>query len=149
MSISEAKHAYAHKTSKMVQWIEEGEAGMEWPVNRPCRCFGVSRGQRLLVSKKSAPKHQEQVRPPKNHDWRAPTFGYRTVAHRLGMNKSTDQHIFQVDGWQTRKRQASNIKQFRAECANGGISRFDGLCQAQRLRQYLIGKEMGGCNLAA
>ena len=34
-----------------------------------------------------------------------PSFGYRTVAWLLGFNKNTVQHIFQIKGWQVRKRQ--------------------------------------------
>ncbi|HMM72646.1 MAG TPA: DDE-type integrase/transposase/recombinase, partial [Rhodocyclaceae bacterium] len=33
-----------------------------------------------------------------------PSFGYRTVAGLLGMNKNTVQRIFQIKGWQVRKR---------------------------------------------
>ena len=33
-----------------------------------------------------------------------PSFGYRTVAGLLGMNKNTVQRIFQLRGWQVRKR---------------------------------------------
>jgi len=33
-----------------------------------------------------------------------PSFGYRTVAASLGMNKNTVQRIFQLKGWQVRKR---------------------------------------------
>ncbi|CAJ0784534.1 hypothetical protein R8510_05271 [Ralstonia chuxiongensis] len=32
------------------------------------------------------------------------SFGYRTVAHLLGFNKNTVQRIFQLMGWQVRKR---------------------------------------------
>lgn len=32
------------------------------------------------------------------------SFGYRTVAWRLGFNKNTVQRIFQIKGWQVRKR---------------------------------------------
>lgn len=32
------------------------------------------------------------------------SFGYRTVAHLLGFNKNTVQCIFQIRGWQVRKR---------------------------------------------
>jgi putative transposase len=35
-----------------------------------------------------------------------PSFGYRTVAHLLGFNKNTVQRIFQIKGWQVRKRPA-------------------------------------------
>lgn len=33
-----------------------------------------------------------------------PLFCYRTVAHLLGFNKNTVQRIFQLKGWQVRKR---------------------------------------------
>jgi hypothetical protein len=33
-----------------------------------------------------------------------PSFGYRTVAGLLAMNKNTAQRIFQLKGWQVRKR---------------------------------------------
>ena len=33
-----------------------------------------------------------------------PSFGDRTVAHLLGYNKNTVQRIFQIKGWQVRKR---------------------------------------------
>lgn len=33
-----------------------------------------------------------------------PSFGYRTMAGLLGMNKNTVQRIFQLRGWQVRKR---------------------------------------------
>jgi putative transposase len=33
-----------------------------------------------------------------------PSFGYRTVAHLLGFNKNTVQRVFQLMGWQVRKR---------------------------------------------
>jgi putative transposase len=33
-----------------------------------------------------------------------PSFGYRTVANLLDMNKNTVQRVFQIMGWQVRKR---------------------------------------------
>ena len=33
-----------------------------------------------------------------------PAFGYRTVAHLLDFNKNTVQRIFQLKGWQVKKR---------------------------------------------
>ena len=33
-----------------------------------------------------------------------PSFGYRTVAWLLGFNKNTVQRVFQIKGWQVRKR---------------------------------------------
>src|SRR3546814_13809752 len=34
----------------------------------------------------------------------SPSFGYRTVAYLLGFNKNTVQRIFQLKGWQVKKR---------------------------------------------
>ena len=34
----------------------------------------------------------------------SPSFGYRTVAYLLGFNKNTVQRIFQLMGWQVRRR---------------------------------------------
>jgi putative transposase len=36
--------------------------------------------------------------------WKDPSFGYRTVAGLLDMNKIRVQRIFQLKGWQVRKR---------------------------------------------
>lgn len=33
-----------------------------------------------------------------------PLFGYRTEAHLLSFNRNTVQRVFQVNGWQVRKR---------------------------------------------
>ena len=33
-----------------------------------------------------------------------PSFGYRMVAGLLGLNKNTVQRIFQISGWQVKKR---------------------------------------------
>lgn len=33
-----------------------------------------------------------------------PSFGYRTVAALLGFNKNTVQRLFQIQGWQVKKR---------------------------------------------
>ena len=33
-----------------------------------------------------------------------PSYGYRTVAHLLGFNKNTVQRVFQLKGWQVKKR---------------------------------------------
>jgi putative transposase len=47
------------------------------------------------------PKLQERfVAPIKAMIEEHPSFGYRTVAHLLGMNKNTVQRVFQCKGWQ-------------------------------------------------
>ena len=54
---------------------------------------------------KGTPKVQEKfVTPIKAMIEENPSFGYRTVAHLLGMSKNTVQRVFQCMGWQVRKR---------------------------------------------
>src|SRR5690625_1504648 len=55
--------------------------------------------------KNSVPKIQERfAKPIKAMIEENPSFGYRTVAWLLGFNKNTVQRIFQLKGWQVRKR---------------------------------------------
>jgi hypothetical protein len=54
---------------------------------------------------KASPKvHDRWAVPIKDLIEREPSFGYRTVAGLLGFNKNTVQRIFQLRGWQVRKR---------------------------------------------
>ena len=54
---------------------------------------------------KSAPKVQERFAAPIKQLIEAdPSFGYRTVAGLLRFNKNTVKRIFQIKGWQVRKR---------------------------------------------
>ena len=57
------------------------------------------------LPQKAAPKVQPQLaQPVKEMIEENPSFGYRTVAGLLGMNKNTVQRIFQLKGWQVKKR---------------------------------------------
>lgn len=70
-----------------------------------CRWFEVPRRTFYYRSTKAAPKvRDELVTPIKVLIEQEPSFGYRTVASLLGMNKNTVQRIFQLKGWQVRKR---------------------------------------------
>jgi putative transposase len=54
---------------------------------------------------KAPPKVQERFAEPiKAMIEDQPSFGYRTVAGLLGMNKNTVQRVFQIMGWQVKKR---------------------------------------------
>lgn len=54
---------------------------------------------------KAEPKLQQHfVAPIKAMIEENPSFGYRTVAGLLGLNKNTVQRIFQLKGWQVKKR---------------------------------------------
>jgi putative transposase len=87
-TISEASRAFDLNPSEVEQWVGEGKHGME-----------------NALRTKAAPKLQDHfVKPIKAMIEENPSFGYRTVAHLLGFNKNTVQRIFQLKGWQVRKR---------------------------------------------
>ena len=70
-----------------------------------CRWFAVPRRTVYYRTVKSAPKVRPELAAPiKQRSEAEPSFGYRTVAGLLGMNKNTVQRIFQRMGWQVRKR---------------------------------------------
>ena len=78
-----------------------------WPVSvsQLCRWFGVPRRTVYYRPTKALPKvRPEWAEPIKALIEQEPSFGYRTVAGLLGMNKNTVQRIFQIKGWQVRKR---------------------------------------------
>lgn len=56
----------------------------------------------------------ELVEPIKALIEEEPSFGYRTVAWLLDMNKNTVQRIFQLKGWQVRKRSVGNRPRIEA-----------------------------------
>ena len=70
---------------------------------------------------KAAPKLQPQlVEPIKEMIEENPSFGYRTVAGLLGMNKNTVQRIFQLKGWQVKKRPVGFRPRVQALAIGGG-----------------------------
>ncbi len=87
--------------------IQQGlrEDGFVVSMVKLCRWFSVLRRTVYYRPRKSPPKVQEAlVGPIKDLIEDEPSFGYRTVAGLLGMNKNTVQRIFQLKGWQVRKR---------------------------------------------
>jgi putative transposase len=79
--------------------------GFEVSMVQLCRWFGVARRTVYYRPSKAPPKVQEALSAPVKALIEAePSFGYRTVAGLLGMNKNTVQRIFQLKGWQVRKR---------------------------------------------
>jgi putative transposase len=79
--------------------------GFEVSMVKLCRWFGVARRTVYYRAIKAPPKVQEALAAPVKAMIEAePSFGYRTVAGLLGMNKNTVQRIFQLKGWQVRKR---------------------------------------------
>ena len=92
----------------MIEAIQQGlkEDGYEVSIAKLCRWFGVPRRTFYYQPvKKSAPKLQARlVSPIKQLIEENPSYGYRTVAALLRFNKNTVQRIFQLKGWQVRKR---------------------------------------------
>ena len=70
-----------------------------------CAWFEVPRRTMYYRTVKSAPKVQERFEKPiKEMIEQDPSFGYRTVAALLNFNKNTVQRIFQIRGWQVKRR---------------------------------------------
>lgn len=91
----------------MILQIQRGLAadGFQVAISKLCRWFGVPRRTVYYRSVKTPPKVQERFAEPIKAMIEAePSFGYRTVAALLRFNKNTVQRIFQLKGWQVRKR---------------------------------------------
>ena len=79
--------------------------GVKVPMTKLCRWFEVPRRTMYYQSTKAQAKVQERFETPiKAIIEQEPSFGYRTVANLLGFNKNTVQRIFQLRGWQVKKR---------------------------------------------
>ena len=91
----------------MIETIRQGlkEEGIVVSISPLCRWFEVPRRTFYYQSVKAPPKVQPRFAEPiKAMIEDNPSFGYRTVAHLLGFNKNTVQRVFQLRGWQVRKR---------------------------------------------
>ncbi|WP_444461488.1 DDE-type integrase/transposase/recombinase [Rhodobacter capsulatus] len=91
----------------MIRTLHEGllADGIAVPLTKLCAWFGVPRRTVYYKPTKAAPKVDPRFADPiKAMIEKEPSFGYRTVAWLLGFNKNTVQRIFQIKGWQVRKR---------------------------------------------
>ena len=91
----------------MIETIRQGlkSDGYDVSINKLCQWFGIPRRTVYYKPSKAAPKVQERfVEPIKTMIAENPSFGYRTVAALLDFNKNTVQRIFQIKGWQVKKR---------------------------------------------
>ena len=91
----------------MIRTLHEGllADGDAVPITKLCAWFGVPRRTVYYKPTKAPPKLDDKfVRPIKALIEEEPSFGYRTVAWLLGFNKNTVQRVFQLKGWQVRKR---------------------------------------------
>jgi putative transposase len=91
----------------VIETIRQGlkEDGFDVSVSKICQWFAVPRRTVYYKPVKSAPKVQARFAEPiKAMIEENPSFGYRTVAHLLDFNKNTVQRVFQLMGWQVKKR---------------------------------------------
>ena len=87
--------------------VQQGlkDEGVAIPMTKLCQWFGVARRTTYYKPTRSPAKVKAELAEPIKEMIEAePSFGYRTVAALLGMNKNTVQRIFQLKGWQVRKR---------------------------------------------
>lgn len=97
--------------------IQQGlrKDGLDVSMVKLCRWFGVARRSVYYRPTKSAPKINPALAEPiKAMIETDPSFGYRTVANLLRLNKNTVQRIFQLKGWQVRKRAVGNRPRIEA-----------------------------------
>lgn len=91
----------------MIAALRQGlkDDGYEVSISKLCQWFGVARRSVYYRPTKAEPKVRAELAGPiKALIEEEPSFGYRTVASLLEMNKNTVQRIFQLKGWQVRKR---------------------------------------------
>lgn len=91
----------------MILQLQQGlqAEGFEVSISKLCRWFNVPRRTLYYTPVKAQPRLQPHVvEPVKAMIEENPSFGYRTVAYLLNMNKNTVQRIFQLKGWQVKKR---------------------------------------------
>jgi len=104
--------------------VQQGlkDEGVTVPMTKLCRWFGVARRTTYYKpTKRPAKVNAELAEPIKEMIEAEPSFGYRTVAALLGMNKNTVQRIFQLKGWQVRKRPLGQRPRIEAK-----VSRAEG-----------------------
>jgi putative transposase len=100
----------------MIRTLHEGllADGITVPLTKLCAWFGVPRRTVYYKPTKTAPKVDPRFAIPiKAMIENEPSFGYRTVAWLLGFNKNTVQRIFQIKGWQVRKRPSGHAAPYR------------------------------------
>lgn len=91
----------------MIETIRQGleEDGFKVSISKLCQWFEMPRRTVYYKSVKASPKVQARFAEPiKAMINEEPSFGYRTVAALLGFNKNTVQRVFQLRGWQVKKR---------------------------------------------
>lgn len=122
-TVAEASRQYDLLPSEVGRWVDDGKRGMEnalranpqdqglqaegitVSIAKPCRWLDVPRRTVYYKPVKSAPKVDPKFATPiKAMIEESPSFGHRTGAYLLGFNKNIVQRVFQLMGWQVRKR---------------------------------------------
>lgn len=101
----------------MIASVRQGlkDDGFEVSISQLCRWFEVPRRTLYYKPTKASPVVKPELAEPIKALIEAePSFGYRTVAGLLDMNKNTVQRIFQLKGWQVRKRAIGNRPRIEA-----------------------------------
>ena len=92
------------------------EYGFRVSISKLCQWFELPRRTGYYKSVKAEPKVQSRFAEPiKATINEEPSFGYCTVAALRGFNMNTVQRIFQLRGWQVKKRPIG-FKIGRASC---------------------------------
>ncbi|MEL6205542.1 MAG: IS3 family transposase [Pseudomonadota bacterium] len=102
------RHRFEHDGERqLIRTLPEGllDDGISVPLTKLCAWFDVPRRTVYYEPTKARPKVDPAFAEPiKALIEKEAAFGYRTVAWLLGFNKNTVQRIFQIKGWQVRKR---------------------------------------------
>ncbi|MGS9097292.1 hypothetical protein ACQWHW_24545, partial [Salmonella enterica subsp. enterica serovar Infantis] len=86
---------------------EMAQQGAVVSVVQACRGAGVSRRSYYYQPTKAKPRVNEHLATRVTRIITdLPYAGYRTVAWLLGEHKNTSQRLFQIKGWQVRKRRS-------------------------------------------
>ena len=89
--------------------------GFPVTIKQACEWSGYARRTWYYQKKKAKPKiNQALADRVKRLIENLPYAGYRTVAWLLGENKNTIQRLFQLKGWQVRKRRTGNRPRVRS-----------------------------------
>lgn len=91
----------------VIETIHQGldQDGFDVAVSKIRRWFDILRRTAYYKAVKAAPKVQARFADPiRKMILQKLSFGYRTVAGLLGLNKNTLQRLFQILGWQVKKR---------------------------------------------
>ena len=109
----------------MIETIRQGlkEDGLAVSVSKLCRWIGVPRRTVYYRPTKKTPVVQDRLAQPiKQLIEEHPAFGYRTVAHLLGLNKNTVQRVFQLMRWQVKKRPVGFRPRVQGDALGGSCS---------------------------